>query len=100
MRDSAERNADSGDSLLFLFLERIDLPVGGASFLGFENSRWMFLFDMFRESAHLLSWPDCRRVELFLAEGAPSDANVRVGNSFEKYFLFHALYYAPIAIWR
>jgi hypothetical protein len=78
------------ESLLFLFLERIDLPVGGASFLGFENSRWMFLFDMFRESAHWLSWPDWRRVELLLAEGAPSDADVRVGNSFEKYFLFHA----------
>jgi len=42
----------------------------------------MLVFDVFAEIAHVLSRPNRRGVELFFANGAPSDADVCIGNWF------------------
>ena len=65
------------------------------SSLRFENRVRMLFFDVLTEIAHVFSWPKRRGVKLFFADGASSDADVCVGNWFQKYLLFHGRIMPP-----
>ena len=58
-----------------------------------DRSIRMFSSDVFWEIRHALAWSNRRGVELFLANGAPGEAHIRIGDRFEECVDNHGSYY-------